>query len=533
LKKTNTKSEIELKASCLIDCSPREVQYRDIVDVICACGEIGKSTYGNTLTRLKQGNPGWRCKKCVNLVIAEKQSKKVGELNPFYGKKHTKKTKDRIKATRPQALEKSKKTNQAKYGSDFATQTEEVKERTKKTNQNRYGSDWFMGTELFREKSTQTLLNEYGTDNARKLPETVAAARQTMLGLYGTDSFSKTEQFRELMSKNHHSKKQAWRDKYSKFVLSDGRYLADVCNQVNQNISNGARVLDEYGEKVFLEWIEKNHQTMNNLERYTLDLFTNAGLSIERWNKKPLEADLPYRPDFRIACGNSVVYVNSDGLFWHSQKDDKYHQKIRKDFEGVGLRLIQFRSDELTRHGSIVVSMVKAVLGLCKRMYARECEFVKVRAVVGKKFLEENHLMGAHNTATHFGLERDGKLVACMSIRRKGKGIEISRFASLVDIVIVGGFSKILNHVIELYRPESVLSYCDLRYSTGRSYLATGFNLASETLGYCWSNSKEVFDRSYCRANMDERKLTEREHAKELKIFKFFDAGQAKFVKNP
>jgi hypothetical protein len=40
-----------------------------------------------------------------------------------------------------------------------------------------------------------------------------------------------------------------------------------------------------------------------------------------------------------------------------------------------------------------------------------------------------------------------------------------------------------------------------------------------------------VFNRLTCRANMDERELSEKEYAAEQGLFKIYDAGQAKYIK--
>lgn len=58
-----------------------------------------------------------------------------------------------------------------------------------------------------------------------------------------------------------------------------------------------------------------------------------------------------------------------------------------------------------------------------------------------------------------------------------------------------------------------------------------GFKLEKTTLGWKWTNGSRTFNRLSCRANMDSRKMSEREHAEELKLYKIYDAGQAKFVK--
>jgi hypothetical protein len=58
-----------------------------------------------------------------------------------------------------------------------------------------------------------------------------------------------------------------------------------------------------------------------------------------------------------------------------------------------------------------------------------------------------------------------------------------------------------------------------------------GYSLINITEGWGWTDYKTTFNRLYCRANMDDRKLTEKQHAEELGLCRIYDAGQAKYVK--
>jgi len=52
-----------------------------------------------------------------------------------------------------------------------------------------------------------------------------------------------------------------------------------------------------------------------------------------------------------------------------------------------------------------------------------------------------------------------------------------------------------------------------------------GFKLEGITLGWKWIDYKYTYNRLQCRANMDDRKLSEKEYAKERKWYKIYDAG--------
>ena len=111
--------------------------------------------------------------------------------------------------------------------------------------------------------------------------------------------------------------------------------------------------------------------------------------------------------------------------------------------------------------------------------------------------------------------------------KKRGSRTELNRFCSKIDTIIVGGLSKLLKRM-----PDGIIeSFVDLRYATGDSLKTLGFTLESCTLGWRWTDAKITYNRHYCRANQDSRNLSERAYAKEAKLFKIYDAGQAKWVR--
>lgn len=75
---------------------------------------------------------------------------------------------------------------------------------------------------------------------------------------------------------------------------------------------------------------------------------------------------------------------------------------------------------------------------------------------------------------------------------------------------------------------SQVISFCDLRYATGKSYEVNGFKKVNTSQGWCWTDGKQRFNRLTCKAGNGK---TEAENAKDLNWFKIYDAGQAKYIK--
>lgn len=253
---------------------------------------------------------------------------------------------------------------------------------------------------------------------------------------------------------------------------------------------------------------------------------------------KKAHPDLSYKPDFKVS---DTLFVNVDGLYWHSadvladrvDSPVRYHLRYRQSFESKGLRLLQFTEDEVRDKTDIVVSIINNAAGKIEdKVYARETVPSKTPAEEAKVFFSDNHLMG-YSRCKYVGLYFNGKLVSSLGYVIKSRELRVERFCSLLATVVVGGFEKLLKFVSdsEAGKFDKVVNWVDLRYGTGTHLLNKGFVVDKETLGWRWTDLKLTYNRLRCRANMDDRKLSEREHAAELKLKKIYDAGQRKYVK--
>lgn len=235
------------------------------------------------------------------------------------------------------------------------------------------------------------------------------------------------------------------------------------------------------------------------------------------------EVDI-YFPKLKIA-------IEYNGLYWHSLKPSRFHLEKREALNKHGIALFQVNSDEWKFKKEIVKSMLEVRLGVSpNKLNARDLVFNKVPKNVADAFLLENHLMGTVQAVSHYGLYLGSQLVALMSVKIKQNDLDISRFCTLRGYVVRGGFSKLLS-AIPKEGIQRILSFVDLRYATGNSLLNSGFTRKSVSLGWKWTDYLHTYNRLKCRANMDERRLTEKEHALELGLVRIYDAGQALFIK--
>lgn len=355
-------------------------------------------------------------------------------------------------------------------------------------------------------------MEKYGVKHFNSSEEVLEKRRLTNLDRYGNETY--------LGSEEHHSKSDNV-TLYGGETLYSISLEHDISNIILYRLASKFPEISRDEIDHFLEDYEKKNTYIEKLisSKASLDIF-------DQKVDKLSYPDLEYRPGFRI---NDKVFFNVDGLYWHSEcvkEDSRYHFNMRKDFEKRGLRILQFREDEVCQKLDIVLSIIGHLLNKSSRIFARKTNIKKVSHKDAKEFLEKTHLMGSIK-ARHIGLYYNDELVMVMSYKVNSKNIlKIERLSSKLDTVVVGGFSKLLKRCIELTSPETVQYWVDLRYGTGNHLKNYGFEQKRETLGWKWTDFRNTYNRLRCRANMDDRCLTQAEHAAELGWVKIYDAGQ-------
>lgn len=268
------------------------------------------------------------------------------------------------------------------------------------------------------------------------------------------------------------------------------------------------------GEKRLADFISQYEPIRENLKFYYNE------------NKNWHELDI-FIPSLNIG-------IEYNGLYWHSSaiKKPEYHKEKREFFESKGIKLLQFYDNECRDKQDLVNFMILAKIGKVEVKY--QARKLKIKTVPNKEaqvFLSNNHLMGEHKASKYIGLFNNNELISLLGYRKIKTGIDISRFCNKLNSSVAGGYSKLLNYVEKLEKPEFIQSFVDLRYGNGKTLEQLGFKLENITLGWMWTDYRNTYNRLYCRANMDDRKLTEAQHAEEMGLCRIYDAGQARYVK--
>jgi hypothetical protein len=241
-----------------------------------------------------------------------------------------------------------------------------------------------------------------------------------------------------------------------------------------------------------------------------------------------------------ILIPNNSLAIEINGEYYHTVDklggDKYYHYNKYKRCNEIGVRLLQFWGNEVSKKPTLVFSMIKNSLGLIdNKIAARNCKVVEVDSKSYRSFLNENHLEGEKNSGIKLGLESGGELVSVMGFSKYSSHYELDRFCSKSGVVVIGGFSKLLSR-----SPTGrIVSYSFNRYSTGQIYKSHEFILTRENkTSLFYYHKGELKNRNQFMKYKLAKKLgianvdmyTEKELALMLGAYQVFDAGTRTWV---
>jgi AraC-like DNA-binding protein len=211
---------------------------------------------------------------------------------------------------------------------------------------------------------------------------------------------------------------------------------------------------------------------INTLTKTTIQTNTRNIIS-------PKELDI-YLPEYNTA-------IEFDGIFWHSYDKQEttdqrlYHLDKTQRCKEKNITLFHiFENEWLDPNKQDIWKSIisRAICFPGRRIFARKCKIEIVNVADKKKFVNDNHLQGDVPSSTNIGLYYNNELVSVMTFGRprfnNKYSWEILRYCTKKYTSIIGGASKIWKYFLNNYE-GSIISYCDIRYSTGNIYKLLGF----------------------------------------------------------
>ena len=307
--------------------------------------------------------------------------------------------------------------------------------------------------------------SKHTNDEKQKI---IVKTKATKLEKYGSENYVNKEKMIDTRKKN--------RLEPFKETLCDTKWVEENRNTINKGIHILADKLNVDSKKTLKIVRELNINVPNNksyLEDLLLLEFDKHNISGFKQNDRKtigLELDF-YFPEQKLA-------IELNGLKWHSElyKENNYHKMKLDKCNEKGITLLQFYTFEIKEKMDIVLSMIRAKLGIIpNKIHGRKCIVQEINSKEAKIFSNENHIKGFVGANKHLGLYYEDKLVSYMSFSKprfnKDYEWEMIRFCSSKDTIIYGAASKF----IKFFDKKSIITYADLRYSTGNVYEKCGF----------------------------------------------------------
>jgi len=370
------------------------------------------------------------------------------------------------------SLEKFRSNIKKTWSKKTKEEIESINNKIRTTTKNIYGVENGMQSEEIKEKARKTCLNKYGVEHASSSDQVKNKIR---IGIRSSFYNNRIQNFDNVIPKfdlneydgvKRTSYKWECKTCHSVFEnrIEDGRIpICRTCNPIYYNKSTYESEIKDFINQTYNGNIIKNHRDFYAKQKY-------------------YELDV-YIPDMNFG-------IELDGIYWHSElggnKNKNYHLSKTKYFLDKNIQIIHIFETEWINKKELIKSIISSKMNIIKnKIYARKCIIKEIESKILNDFIEQNHIQGMYSGSCNIGLYYNEELVSVISFGKsrfnKKYEWELLRFCNKLNTAVVGGFSKLLSHFIEEYKPKNILTYADRRYSNGNVYEKNGFKLIRET----------------------------------------------------
>lgn len=326
-------------------------------------------------------------------------------------------------------LEKTKATNQKKFGVDNAMQSTEVQERLKATNIIKHGVPYPLSLPETQAKIVATNQLRHGVDRPLQRKDIVVRAQASAWVTWEKN-----------WPEGHPFSNEDVRAA-GKATLME-KYGVENAGLINGFVSKGETELYEFVKTLCPDAV----QTHRKIEGREVDIF--------------------------IPSKNIAIEYN--GIYWHQEQfkgQNGHADKLRVCNEN-GVRLVQIWEDTWKFKRNTVELFVTNLLGCtARKVNARNCIISTPSAEETSIFLNKHHMQGATGHATiRLGLRLKDELVAIMTFSKcpgnvklygdSTRVFQLTRYCSVGSIR--GGFSRLLKYASLNNAMRRVYSFADL-----------------------------------------------------------------------
>ena len=237
---------------------------------------------------------------------------------------------------------------------------------------------------------------------------------------------------------------------------------------------------------------------------------------------------------------NSSMFNNSDKI------DINYHKNKTDILEKNNFQLFHIFENEWKTKQNIWLSMINNKLGIYNsKIFARKCIIKEISSFDANKFIFENHIQGIRQAKVKLGLFYNNELVSVMTFgapnNDKNYEYELIRFCNKLNTIVTGAASRLLKYFETNYKPKSLVTYANRRWSQGNLYNKIGFNYShiSEPNFYYFNKtnilySRQKFQKFKLEKLLDkyDSNLSARENMFNNGYRIIYDSGNIVFTKN-
>ena len=431
-----------------------------------------------------------------------------------------------------------------KYGVENISQLKEVKEKANETRKEtcleKYGKESYLATDECKQKRKDSLNKKYGVNSTLSLKSTQEKIKSTNKEKYGVEyNFLRKDVKEKAVAsriENNRQNKLEYHLNYIKnnigfknFAIEGENIKCLTCGRAKSILETSPQFLLCCPCGKLTSAPEK--EIVNFVKSFGFEVIENSRKIIS-----PKELDM-YIPELKLA-------IEFDGAFWHSFKDKNYHNQKTEECEKRGIKLLHIFETDWLANKDIIMSIIRFNIrkDTFDKIYARNCEIIKLTKAEEQEFFNKNHIQGYCPSKLCLGLKHKNSIVQAMSFSKsrfnKNYEWEILREASELNTMIVGGKNRLFKNFIREVNPVSIISYCDRKYFSGKSYLNIGMKLEKTTLpSYFYFKSGKVYSRFQCQKhklsklleNFDS-KLSESENMINNGFRKIYDCGNNVFT---
>ena len=253
------------------------------------------------------------------------------------------------------------------------------------------------------------------------------------------------------------------------------------------------------------------------------------------------------------------VCIEYNGLYYHTEvmgKNVNYHLNKTIECHQNGYKLIHIFEDEWMTNKDLVKTKLKHILKVNDgiKIGGRNLVIKEISTEDKNFFLKKYHIQGPDKSKISYGAYYGDELVGVMTFnssrnmtKNNNGEFELSRYSTKSDYIIRGLGSKFLKKFITEFKPKSIISFADRRWTLdplNNFYTNLGFNLESVTKPtYYYYNSKVNRYKRFHKFGFGKNNLkkrfpnldfnkTEKELTSELGYERIWDCGLFKYVLN-